>query len=341
MNVLIILAIVVGILVLAALSLMGGGGQSSWLQFYARGKQSGFTLSELNYLKGIVMDLRMEDPIALFWSDRSLDRAIRMISQRKREEGMEKAPETLAFMSKLYDFRKRLEFEHPRYKTGIKSTTAIIPGTRFRVLVEHLGVFNATLLSNSRQAMAISVPTGRKAPDSFSWKGQRVSVYFWRAEDAGYVFDSFVMEEATDGKVPVLHLGHTDTLFRTQKRRSVRAKSKIPAFLYILKRIEGAYEKPERAPGMKCVIEDLSEDGAAIFIGGKAKPDMLIKVQFHIGDVQVVMSGTAKGVEYNAEKNQSLIHMQAVQPSHRMKNLILSYVYNVFTDEAEDLADAP
>jgi c-di-GMP-binding flagellar brake protein YcgR len=334
MSLTLVLAIIVGVLALIVLALVGlGGERSPWLSFYARGKAAGFSLADLNYLKGVTLELKMEDPVALFWSDRSLDRAIKHVSARKRAEGAEKYPETLAFMSKLYDFRKRVEFENPRYRSGIKSTRGIVPGTKLRVLVERLGVFNSTLFQNTQQSLVISVPGGRRTPPGFAWVGQRVSVYFWRAEDAGYVFDSYVMGESTDGRVPVLNVGHSDALFRTQKRRSVRAKSKIPAYLYVLRRVEGAYEKPERAPGMKCIVEDLSEDGAAIFIGGRAKPDMSVKVQFHVGDLQVVMSGTVKGVEYDGEKNQSLIHLQAVPPSPRMKNVILSYVYNVFDED--------
>ncbi len=331
-----LLIIVVSALGLIVLALAGlGGERSPWIRFYARGKASGFTLAELNYLKGIALELRLEDPLSLFWSDKSLDRAIKCISAHKRIDGTEKDPEVLDFMSKLYDHRKRVEFERPKTRLGIRSTRSIPPGTKLRVLVDKLGVYNSTAFQNTQQALVISLPGGRRLPEGFRWPGKRVSIYFWRAEDAGYVFDSYVMDEGADGKVPILRVGHTDTLFRTQKRRSIRAKSRIPAYLYVLRRIEGAYEKPERVPGMKCVVEDISEDGAAVFIGGRAKPMMNLKLQFRLGDVQVVMSGTAKGVEYDAERNQSLIHVQAVPPSPRMKNIILSYVYNVFEEDEQ------
>lgn len=339
MSMLGILAVTVGVLAVITLAIIGlGGEQSSWLQFYARGKEAGFSLAEINYLKGIALERKFDEPMSIFWSERALDRVIKHVTARKKDEGLDKDPETLAFMSKLYDFRKRVEFERPRYTTGLKSTRMIGAGTRFRVIVEGLGVYNSTLLSNSQKALIASVPSGRRLPDGFRWDGKKISVYFWRAEDAGYVFDSYVMEETLDGKVPVVQIGHTDVLLRTQKRKSVRAKSRISAFLYILKRIEGAYEKPEKVPGMKCIIEDISEDGASVFIGGRAKPDMQIKLQFYIGELQVVMSGTVKAVEYNQDKNQSLIHMQAVPPSHRMKTIILSYVYNVYEDDEATLA---
>jgi len=191
MSMLGVLAIAVGILAVITLAIIGlGGEQSSWLQFYARGKEAGFNLSEINYLKGIALERKFDEPMSIFWSERALDRIIKHVSARKKDEGVDKDPETLAFMSKLYDFRKRVEFERPRYKTGLKSTRMIAAGTRFRVIVEGLGVYNSTVLSNSQKALIASVPSGRRLPDGFKWDGKKISVYFWRAEDAGYVFDS-------------------------------------------------------------------------------------------------------------------------------------------------------
>ena len=85
-------------------------------------------------------------------------------------------------------------------------------------------------------------------------------------------------------------------------------------------------------PGLKCVVQDLSEDGVSVLIGGKAKVGLLVKAQFYVGDDQIVMSGTVRGAEYDVEKSQSLLHVEAMQPSPRMRNLIRSHVYNVGPD---------
>jgi hypothetical protein len=124
-------------------------------------------------------------------------------------------------------------------------------------------------------------------------------------------------------------------LFRSQKRKSVRSRTKLPGHLYLVKRFEGAYERPESVPGMRCVIEDVSEAGAAVFIGGKAKPGLKMKVQFRLGDGQVVMSGTAKGVDYDSKKNQSRIHFQALAPSRHTRDILLGYVFNILSDGRE------
>jgi hypothetical protein len=44
----------------------------------------------------------------------------------------------------------------------------------------------------------------------------------------------------------------------------------------------------------------------------------------------VVMSGVVKGVNFDARKNRSLLHMQSVPPSTTVRNRILIYVYNLF-----------
>jgi len=108
----------------------------------------------------------------------------------------------------------------------------------------------------------------------------------------------------------------------------------MPAYLYLLKRLEGAYEKPERVPGLKCVVQDLSEDGLSVLIGGKARVGLLVKAQFYVGDDQIVVSGTVRATEYDAEKKQSLLHVEAMLPSPRMRNMIRSHVYNVGPGES-------
>ena len=55
-----------------------------------------------------------------------------------------------------------------------------------------------------------------------------------------------------------------------------------------------------------------------------------MKLQFSIGDTVIVMCGTVKGVTFDQKRNQSVLHIQAVDLSTRQKNAILSFVYNIF-----------
>jgi c-di-GMP-binding flagellar brake protein YcgR len=237
-------------------------------------------------------------------------------------------------MDHVFALRKGIEFEQPRFKYGIRSSRQVGAGQRLRVLVHGIGVFGATVIDNNARYLVVSYPLGQRLPKDWVWKGKKVSIYFWRREDAGYVFDSYVIDDLRIRNVPVLQVSHSEALLRTQKRKSVRARSKIPAYLYLLKRIEGAYEKPERVPGLRAMVQDLSEDGAAVAIGGKAKVGLQVKLQFGLDERSVVMSGTVRSVDFDAEANRSVLHVEAVTPSPRMRNAIRAFVYNI--REGED-----
>jgi len=325
-----VLLVVVVILLLVTLTLLlRGDRRFSPLEYFARGKEVGFTISESRAILNMSRLAGVPDPTSSLWSIRELDSCIKAFGKKYRVEGKERDRETLRFMEKLYDFRKRLEFEQPKYLAGITSSRLIRANQRVRILVAGIGVYSSTVIDCNDRYIVVSYPVGGRIPAGFQWRGSRVSVYFWRQEDAGYVFDTYVLEDMRIRDIPVLQLGHSESLMRTQKRKSLRVRSRMPAYLYLLKRLEGAYEKPERVPGLKCVVQDLSEDGVSVLIGGRAKVGLLVKAQFYIGDDQIVVSGTVRGAEYDATKNQSLLHVEAVVPSPRMRNMILSHVYNV------------
>jgi c-di-GMP-binding flagellar brake protein YcgR len=333
----IILTVIAGLLVLSILVLRRlGGGSFPWLKFYVRGRESGFSFKEVNLLRKVAVENRLENPLSLFWSIKTLDRSIRGIIVNLRAKGKEKNPENVLFLSKLFDFRKQVEFNLPKYKLGIKTTRKITPHQKLKISLNGGNTFHASVVENLRKYLAISYPKGGKLPPGFNWRGKRINVYFWRAEDAGYVFETKVLEDYYDRKYPILHLTHSDNLIRSQKRGSIRAATNRPAYLYPLKTIEASNELEEKTGGLRCRLMDISEDGAAILIGGKAKVGLPIKIQTHILKSPVVMCGVVKGINFNQKKNQSILHMQAVAPSPSTKNTILSYVYDLFGERAEE-----
>ncbi|MEI6387091.1 MAG: PilZ domain-containing protein [Spirochaetota bacterium] len=324
MSSLAIIIVVALVLALVTLALfVKGGKRMSIFEFMAKALQNGLSPMEAGRLHEAAVSANLEDPGKLFFSALELDRAIAAIGG----SDVERSKELSGLLDKLYGMRKRLEFEKPRYQKGVKSTRQMPLGQRMRILVEGLGVFHATVVSNNQRFLVVSWPVGVRLPAGFLWNGRKVSVYFWRRDDAGYVFDSFVLDDLRMGGVPVIHIAHSESLLRTQKRKSVRAKTTIPAYLYILKRIEGAFEKPELQPGYRARLADLSEDGFAIAIGGKAKEGLLVKAQFALGSRQIVMSGTVKSIDFNRDANQSTLHILAVPPSPRTRNAIRTFVY--------------
>jgi c-di-GMP-binding flagellar brake protein YcgR len=331
----IIVAGVLGIVVLAA-SRFRTENDRSWVQFFAKGKDSGFSFKELELLRRLAMKNNLEDPTVLFRSQNQLDLCIRTLVRNMQSTGSDEDPGNQDFLSKLYDFRKKIAMDTPRVKWGISNSRQISEGQALRILVAGTGVFKSQIVKNTAQYITISRPVSAKVSPAFSWKGVKVSVYFWRQDDAGYVFDSEVIDEVFSQRISSLKIAHSDSLFRTQKRKSIRVKLHKAAFLYLM----GPDEEPGRmepAPGARCFLEDLSDTGCAITIGGKAASGLRIKVQFITNNSPVCMSGTVRSVDFKEDANRSVLHVEADPLPIKVRNKILGEVFGMMSDEDDEL----
>jgi c-di-GMP-binding flagellar brake protein YcgR len=304
------------------------------LQFYAKGKDLGFSFKEIDLLRRLAVKSNIEDPTTLFWSQNQLDACIRSLVRSVRLSGTGQDPEIQEFLTKLYDYRKKIEFEKPKVKSGLISTRQVGEAQNLRILVSGAGVFQSRLIKNTSQYITIARPTGPNLPRNFSWTGQHLAVYFWRDDDAGYVFDSDVLDEVYSKGFPALQIAHSDTLFRTQKRKSIRMKTHKPAFLYL--HGQGDSDVAEVVPGLKCVLNDVSDTGCAVTIGGKASPGLRVKIQFALDISPVTVCGTVRSVDYNEAANRSVLHIEADSLPPDVRNEILGEIFGT-QDEDEAL----
>ena len=129
-------------------------------------------------------------------------------------------------------------------------------------------------------------------------------------------------------------------MLRTQKRQSIRSECQIYASMYMIRGEVKDFRSPEQDEGYKCLIEDISEDGAMIRIGGMGRNNVQIKIQFTLNDVLVIMYGVIRAVEYNKVINQSRLHFECVHIENDMKNAVLSYVYRVTPEHEREKAEA-
>lgn len=300
------------------------------LQFYARGKESGFSLRETRLLHRVAVERRLEDPTSLFWSRNALDRSIRAIIEHQREEDGEDAERSVRFVSKLFDFRNRVEFNLPKYRRGLQSTRSIAVGQRLKLTYPGGGLYSTRVVENFRRHLAVSYPAGRTMGPVASWRGQTASVYFWRQDDAGYYFESRVIGDYFDRRDPVLHLSHSEHLARAQKRTAVRRKVARPGTLLPLRSLDGADEEPPRGGGYRCHVVDVSENGAAVLVGGRTAMGFAVKLHVTLVGYDIVLCGTVRHSRYREQANRSVLHIEAIQPSAKMRNRILCYVYEIF-----------
>jgi len=343
MSIVALIFIVVLFLVIISLLMTEQGKElRDFISFFTSGIDAGFKPEQLFFLGKVGRGLKIEHLSSIFRALSTLDRCMSEIVLRSRQTGSENDPATQKLLSRLYKFRTKIELDQSLKKHGLKSTREINPGQRIRILLRGMGVYSSRVIKNGSRSITIEYPVGASSrpATSIEWSGRAVNVYFWRQSDAGYVFDTvFVSDPASVGKA-VLHLAHSNNLVRSQKRKSIRVKCSVYAQMYLIKPGETIDNRLEPEPGMKCLLEDLSEDGAMVIIGGKAVKNIRMKLQFMIHDVLIVMAGTIRAVEYNKESQQSRIHFDCTELNPRMKNAILTFVYNVLPEDEKEELDA-
>ena len=298
--------------------------KNDFIKFLATGLDSGFKIKEIYLLYQAASFANIPEPISLFLSVPALNNCIAYIVKDAQDHNLENNPKILNFIEKLYKYRTKVELD-PKNSHSMKTTKSLKTGQKLRIVLKGFGVFSSKVVNNGRDLL-ITLPLQKNIIliSGSEWVGRSISVYLQRAGDAGYVFDTIVKDVTAFNGATVLILEHTENLIRSQKRRSVRCACSITGQLYIV----------------KCLIEDISEDGALIRIGGKGQKNIKIKLQFLLGNNMIVMFGVVKAVEYNATTNQSRLHFESVTLPQKMKNEILSYVYNVIPQEQKDAYDA-
>lgn len=314
--------------------------KSDFIKFFSTGLDSGFKIKEIYLLYQAASFANIPEPIALFLSVPALNNCIAYIVKDAQERNMENNPKVLSFIDKLYKYRTKVELD-PKNSHSMKTTKSLLPGQKLRIVLKGFGVFSSKVVSTGRD-LVISLPIQKNSVllSGSEWVGRNISVYLQRLGDAGYCFDTIVNDVAFFNGASALLLSHSENLIRSQKRKSVRCACNIGAQLYIVNSETMSQTAIETSSGLKCLIEDISEDGALIRIGGKGKKNIKIKIQFLLGENYIVMFGIVRAVEYNGSSNQSRLHFECVTLPQKMKNEILSYVYNVIPQEQKDVYEA-
>jgi hypothetical protein len=71
-TILVIIIIIAGIAGLM-LSQSKKDSKKSWIKFFAKGKDAGFSLGEIELLRRLAVKSHLDDPSSLFWSQHQLD----------------------------------------------------------------------------------------------------------------------------------------------------------------------------------------------------------------------------------------------------------------------------
>jgi c-di-GMP-binding flagellar brake protein YcgR len=296
---------------------------TSLLRFRSQGKAAGFSSAEIRRLKALAEQSGKLNPLSLFQSPELMDYCIRSLLRTMRMNGDNSSAQQ-NFMERLYECRKKIEAEGT--KRGLGSSREIEEGQNLRVVSDSV-IYRSQVIKNTGQYILASRPVNPELRSAPVWLGRKIAVYFWKEEDAGYVFDSQVLDEVRVKGFAAIKIGHSDTLFRTQKRRSLRVKIHKSAYLYLLND-DAPPGALETKAGLKCFVEDLSDTGCAVTIGGKAGKGLRVKLQFELDKKPFSMSGVVRSVEHNEETNRSLLHIEADPLSQEAKNAIFAEMFD-------------
>ena len=315
------------------------------VKFFAQGFDYGFHRKDISVLWKLAKECGIEEPMDLYVSENAVNKCIAMVIEKSKMAGNENSYPVQMFLDKLYRFKTRVVLDLDN-KRGLESTKSLDNGQKLSIIFKGHGVFYSHVINNGRE-LIISLPiqvnkVTRKIEQlpGEDWEGQTISVYFWRKNDAGYAFDTQVFGSGAFRSDQALYLKHSYKLDRTQKRQSIRVPCEIYGQMYIIKDEVVEYDKIETNPGYKCLLEDISEDGAMIRIGGVGKNNVPIKIQFELNGALIVMFGVIRAVEFNESLNQSRLHFECTHIEQGMKNSILSYVYNVIPQDQKDINEA-
>jgi len=333
-----VLFIVIAILIFAFywLSRKKKEGGGNWVRFISMGKEAGFSFKEVEMLRQLTVQCNIEDPCSIFSSQEQLDQCIRAMVRNIRMSGESEEQGIQDFLSRLYDFRKKTESDSHSTGSGISNSRQMATGQVLKILVTGGGIYKSQIVKNSSQFMTITRPVSQRNAAPVSWQGTKISVYFWREDDAGYVFDSEVLNEVISSGIPSLKIAHSDSLFRTQKRRSTRIKMNKQAFLYLVKDNAPSY-KLEIDPGLRCFVEDLSDTGCAVIVAGKTESGLRVKVQFALDNIPICISGVVRSTTFKADTNRSVLRIEADPMPMEIRNHILGQMFGKSQDDDDDL----
>jgi hypothetical protein len=316
--------------------------------FYKKGRESHCSNDEIKILFQLQKKVGSDEPLALFQSIEKLDVCIRAVFERVRAQESSGGNAGQKFLGKLLEFRKKLELQKLEAKKGIANTREIEVSQQIKIIIPGIDVFQSTVLKNEAENLAASMPETGTDEGGSSLPGKKVTVYFWRREDAEYMFNTQITDiglraaaprdtESGSGTlqpdVKSLLLKHQSVLFRSQKRKSIRIKLSKSAELYPKGKVSN-----DAQTAIKGILRDISDSGCAIVLKGIFEPEGHVIVMFQINDETVSLSGTIRAIQQNTKKEFTLAHVELDTLPIRLKNLIQAIVFGIIPTE-EDSAE--
>ncbi|MCK4796725.1 MAG: PilZ domain-containing protein, partial [Spirochaetes bacterium] len=230
----------------------------------------------------------------------------------------------------LLEIKSKIELNSKK-NMGIRSTHFMVEGQKVILFCRGKGYFYASVKRILNNITIVEIISKKVTRRIFA-KNEFLKAYFWREEDAGYTFETQIVDFEED--IRIYHIKHSDKLVRSQKRKYRRVPLNISGELY---QVDLKIENNKRVYSLltdKVVVCNLIELSAG---GLKAKSDTMeekegiVKVEFEINKYPVSAIGRIVRFHHYAYGLKEFT-IQFVKLKMRDKNLINKYVFNYFPD---------
>ncbi len=227
--------------------------------------------------------------------------------------------------NKLYSLLSNLDNYFKDIKKNVTSKDLTV-GKRVRLYIKDLGYFFTEVIATFDKGFVVKKPATENEPKS--WK-LPVTIYFWRENDAGYSFESFIENEVSESMIQGLLIRHSDTLLRYQKRRYLRKECRFYAnynLIEISTDSSGKKNIKVVPPEYDGTVFDIGGGGFAIEVNNKIPVKKLIKITIFIGRQSV--KAIAEIVRFERVANKYNMHAKFVKINPLDQNIIYEFVYS-------------
>lgn len=303
----------------------GGNLSSGGAEFFAKGSEAGLSPTEIKTLKRAADYLHLEKPLLLLGSLEHVDKAIHVISHHLEESQFRDA-EAIDILEDLFKYRKKIELKKIERKNIIISSREVEEGQQVKVTLGSAHPpFRGKVITNNPESLVIDFSNDSNMSSGVFVNGP-INVYFWKKNDAGYYFESTVIDSSL-GKKWKIH--HSNKLIRSQKRNNVRKEINETGYITKLEDISKRNLKPIGNNGTIIQLRNISECGIAFLINGKVSKNSALKVEFTLNGKKVIVCGLVKECIFDENRGISFVRFVFVEPGVFSLTVIKEFLYNL------------
>ena len=307
------------------------GTGTGWHSFNQLAKLRNLNRDETALLRRLVVTYKLSKPSLVFTSMNILDSCIqRQIRRLSLQEIRGESKEDL--INRYYRLRNKVV--RNRGVRGISTTRAIPLGARMRVEVQNFGQYSVQVNRNEDEFLGISIPVlpaGKYVP----WNKKKVRCFYWKEDDASYVFETKVIDVIITDEIQSICLKHVDHVTRSQKRVYPRKSVRLPVYFSRVRVVQEAGRKKavvDRRETHWGTIVDISVGGISIETTIPINRNNYVRVEFELReDYKMVAFGKVKRIEKNAARNTWIMHIQFTKIQKKDRNEIFAVLYNYQT----------